>query len=61
MGAGVPGEVVDELGLLPYLLAVYLLVLASGGGANTNAVLVVLQGAGFRRHSAHVGMIAAGA
>ncbi|WP_144070119.1 MATE family efflux transporter [Nonomuraea indica] len=33
--AGVPGEVVAELGPLPYLLAVYLLVSASGGGATT--------------------------
>lgn len=33
--AGVPGEVVAELGPLPYLLAGYLLVSASGGGATT--------------------------
>ncbi|MGW7476969.1 MATE family efflux transporter [Nonomuraea muscovyensis] len=33
--AGVPGEVVAELGPLPYLLALSLLVHASGGGATT--------------------------
>ncbi|MBB5083196.1 polysaccharide biosynthesis C-terminal domain-containing protein [Nonomuraea endophytica] len=38
--AGVPGEVVAELGALPYLLALDLLVLASNGGANT--VLIAL-------------------
>ncbi|MEU8250778.1 MATE family efflux transporter [Nonomuraea sp. NPDC048916] len=38
--AGVPRDVVGELGLLPGLLALYLLVLASGGGATT--VLVAL-------------------
>ncbi|MEV0148703.1 MULTISPECIES: MATE family efflux transporter [unclassified Nonomuraea] len=37
---GVPGEVVAELGLLPWLLALYLLVYASSGGATT--VLVAL-------------------
>ncbi|MDR8414511.1 MATE family efflux transporter [Nonomuraea sp. 3-1Str] len=37
---GVPGEVVAELGPLPWLLALYLLVYASGGGATT--VLVAL-------------------
>ncbi|GAA0946565.1 MATE family efflux transporter [Nonomuraea longicatena] len=38
--AGVPGAVVDELGLLPYLLALDLLVIAANGGANT--VLIAL-------------------
>ncbi|WP_219468894.1 polysaccharide biosynthesis C-terminal domain-containing protein [Nonomuraea rhizosphaerae] len=38
--AGTPAEVVAELGPLPWLLALYLLVHASGGGANT--VLVAL-------------------
>ncbi|WP_433435192.1 MATE family efflux transporter [Nonomuraea sp. CA-141351] len=33
--AGVPGEVVREMGLLPCLLALYLLVFASTGGAST--------------------------
>ncbi|MBF8191336.1 MATE family efflux transporter [Nonomuraea sp. K274] len=37
---GVPGEVVRELGLLPHLLAVYLLVFASTGGAST--ILIAL-------------------
>ncbi|MEU7863504.1 MATE family efflux transporter [Nonomuraea sp. NPDC049141] len=37
---GAPAEVVAELGPLPWLLALYLLVFASGGGANT--VLVAL-------------------
>ncbi|GAA3256147.1 MATE family efflux transporter [Nonomuraea helvata] len=37
---GVPGEVVAEMGLLPYFLAVYLLVFASTGGAST--ILVAL-------------------
>ncbi|MEV0350544.1 MATE family efflux transporter [Nonomuraea sp. NPDC050680] len=37
---GVPAEVVAELGPLSWLLALYLLVFASGGGANT--VLVAL-------------------
>ncbi len=39
--AGVPGEVVAELGALPWLIALYLLVLASGGGAT--AVLVAIE------------------
>ncbi|MGW2161155.1 MATE family efflux transporter [Nonomuraea sp. NPDC001699] len=38
--SGVPGEVVGELGLLPWLLAAYLLVFASTGGAST--ILVAL-------------------
>ncbi|GAA2285650.1 hypothetical protein GCM10010149_34490 [Nonomuraea roseoviolacea subsp. roseoviolacea] len=38
--AGVPPEVVAELGPLPWLLALYLLVYAAGGGATT--VLVAL-------------------
>ncbi|MFI6903771.1 polysaccharide biosynthesis C-terminal domain-containing protein [Nonomuraea sp. NPDC050394] len=38
--AGVPREIVAELGPLPYLLALDLLVLASNGGANT--VLIAL-------------------
>ncbi|MET7331596.1 MATE family efflux transporter [Nonomuraea sp. NPDC005650] len=37
---GVPGEVVREMGLLPYLLAVSLLVLASTGGSST--ILIAL-------------------
>ncbi|NUS02501.1 MAG: MATE family efflux transporter, partial [Nonomuraea sp.] len=37
---GVPGEVVRELGLLPWCLAVYLLIFASTGGAST--ILVAL-------------------
>ncbi|MEV0623637.1 MATE family efflux transporter [Nonomuraea sp. NPDC050404] len=37
---GVPPEVVREMGLLPYFLAVYLLVFASTGGAST--ILVAL-------------------
>ncbi|MCA2228066.1 MATE family efflux transporter [Nonomuraea aurantiaca] len=37
---GAPAEVVAELGPLPWLLSLYLLVFASGGGANT--VLVAL-------------------
>ncbi|SDL19472.1 multidrug resistance protein, MATE family [Nonomuraea maritima] len=38
--AGVPDEVVREMGVLPWLLAVYLLVFASTGGAST--ILVAL-------------------
>ncbi|MFI6927555.1 MATE family efflux transporter [Nonomuraea spiralis] len=38
--SGVPGEVVGELGLLPWCLAAYLLVFASTGGAST--ILVAL-------------------
>ncbi|SDK52345.1 MATE family efflux transporter [Nonomuraea jiangxiensis] len=38
--AGVPGEVVRELGALPYFLAAYLLVFASTGGTST--ILVAL-------------------
>ncbi len=41
---GVPGEVVAEMGALPYLLAVYLLVFASTGGATT--ILVALGRSG---------------
>ncbi|MFC4119159.1 MATE family efflux transporter [Nonomuraea zeae] len=41
---GVPGEVVREMGLLPVLLAVYLLVFASTGGAST--ILVALGRSG---------------
>ncbi|MEQ4717419.1 MATE family efflux transporter [Nonomuraea sp. B19D2] len=37
---GVPGEVVREMGLLPYLLAVQLLVFASTGGSST--ILIAL-------------------
>ncbi|MFG1707529.1 MATE family efflux transporter [Nonomuraea sp. M3C6] len=37
---GVPGEVVRELGLLPYFLAAYLLVFASTGGTST--ILIAL-------------------
>jgi MATE family multidrug resistance protein len=37
---GVPGEVVREMGLLPYFLAVSLLVLASTGGSST--ILIAL-------------------
>ncbi|WP_327587698.1 MATE family efflux transporter [Nonomuraea sp. NBC_00507] len=37
---GVPGEVVNELGLLPYFLAGYLLVFASTGGTST--ILIAL-------------------
>ncbi|SEH01694.1 multidrug resistance protein, MATE family [Nonomuraea solani] len=38
--SGVPGEVVRELGLLPFFLAAYLLIFASTGGAST--ILVAL-------------------
>jgi MATE family multidrug resistance protein len=38
--AGVPVEVVRELGLLPYFLAAYLLVFASTGGAGTVLVAI---------------------
>ncbi|MFC4013196.1 MATE family efflux transporter [Nonomuraea purpurea] len=41
---GVPGEVVREIGPLPYFLAVYLLVFASTGGATT--ILVALGRSG---------------
>jgi MATE family multidrug resistance protein len=38
--AGVPGEVVAEIGALPWLLALYLLVYASGGGATSVLVAI---------------------